>query len=140
MFVDPGRRRCPRSPACSTTNEVAITISVDQVRGVAGLLVPGDFVNLLRHRAGDGDAEGDDGASRRRTPATPSSAQPARYLYQKVQILAVGQTRTLEPGETAATNADGTPTAPTNSGLITFVVPADGRPAHRLGRGRRSST
>ena len=28
-------------------NEVAVTISTDQIRGVAGLLVPGDFVNLL---------------------------------------------------------------------------------------------
>jgi hypothetical protein len=52
-------------------------------------------------------------------------AQPARVLYQKVQILAVGQTRKLEPGETAATNADGTPAAAATSGLITFVVPAD---------------
>ena len=49
-----------------------------------------------------------------------------RFLYQKVQILAIGQTRQLEPGETAATNADGTPATGTGtSGLITFVVPAD---------------
>ena len=51
-------------------------------------------------------------------------SQPARVLFQKVQILAVGQTRKLEPGETAETNADGTPATPTTSGLITFVVPA----------------
>jgi hypothetical protein len=50
---------------------------------------------------------------------------PARYLYQKVQILALGQTRKLEPGETADTNPDGTATTSTTSGLITFVVPAD---------------
>jgi Flp pilus assembly protein CpaB len=104
-------------------NEVAITISVDQVRGVAGLLVPGDFVNILV-RTEPVDEEGQ--------PAEPvpeageaAYQAPHRYLYQKVQILAVGQERRLEPGETADTNEDGTPVAQTSSGLITFVVPAD---------------
>jgi pilus assembly protein CpaB len=97
-------------------NEVAVTISVDQIRGVAGLLVPGDFVNILITGTPPA-AGGEDGQV---------YTQPARYLYQKVQILAVGQTRKLEPGETAATNADGTPAdTTTSSGLITFVVPAD---------------
>lgn len=92
-------------------NEVAVTISVDQVKGVAGLLVPGDFVNMM-------------------VSTTPEEASgsvytaPNRVLYQKVQILAVGQTRKLEPGETAATNANGTAVAATNSGLITFAVPS----------------
>jgi len=101
-------------------NEVAITISVDQIRGVAGLLVPGDFVNMLVTVT----PVADEGAP---VPEAGEVAykNPARYLYQKVQILAVGQTRKLEPGETAATNADGTPTAATTSGLITLVVPAD---------------
>jgi pilus assembly protein CpaB len=97
-------------------NEVAVTISIDQIRGVAGLLVPGDFVNMMvTTPAAEGG--GADGAI---------FTQPARMLYQKVQILAVGQTRKLEPGETAATNADGTPaTATTSGGLLTFVVPAE---------------
>ncbi len=102
-------------------NEVAVTISIDQIRGVAGLLVPGDFVNLLvtvpesaAPTEGGGAAQGGGAVF----------TQPARVLYQKVQILAVGQTRKLEPGETAETNPDGTPTTATSSGLITFVVPA----------------
>lgn len=100
-------------------NEVAITISVDQVRGVAGLLVPGDFVNLLVVSE-TVNAEGE------AVPGDTVFTSPARYLYQKVQILAIGQTRKLEPGETAATNPDGSPaSATTGSGLITFVVPAD---------------
>jgi pilus assembly protein CpaB len=104
-------------------NEVAITITVDQVKGVAGLLVPGDFVNMLVSTE-TVTAEGEE------APPVPEAgevayANPARYLYQKVQILAVGQTRKLEPGETASTNPDGTPVATTTSGLITFVVPAD---------------
>ncbi|MFZ6002379.1 MAG: Flp pilus assembly protein CpaB [Actinomycetota bacterium] len=103
-------------------NEVAITISIDQVRGVAGLLVPGDFVNMLVT-----------GALPAEDPAAPAPdaqdgaevySQPARYLFQKVQILAVGQTRKLEPGETAATNPDGTPVASTSSGMLTFALPA----------------
>jgi pilus assembly protein CpaB len=100
-------------------NEVAITISVDQVRGVAGLLVPGDFINMLVV-VENVDAEGEAAES-----GGTVFASPSRYLYQKVQILAVGQTRKLEPGETVATNADGTPSASTTSGLITLVVPAE---------------
>lgn len=89
-------------------NEVAISVSIDQVRGVAGLLVPGDFVNML--------VTGTDPAP------VPGSiyTQPARYLFQKVQILAVGQTRKLEPGETADTTA----TTTTASGMLTFALPA----------------
>ncbi len=110
--------------------EVAVTVSVDQVRGVAGLLVPGDFVNLLvtssdAEETGPPEGEGGEGIG----PVPPGGAdvfgQPARALYQKVQILAIGQTRKLEPGETApTTNPDGTPaTGTAASGLVTFVVP-----------------
>jgi len=103
-------------------NEVAVTVSVDQIRGVAGLLVPGDFVNILV--TGAAAAEGTTAGSGQ--GGADVYSQPGRYLYQKVQILAVGQTRKLEPGETAATNADGTAAdTSASSGLITFVVPAD---------------
>ena len=102
-------------------NEVAVTISVDQIRGVAGLLVPGDFVNLLV----TGAAPAEEGGGGEGQGGADVFTQPSRYLYQKVQILAVGQTRKLEPGETAATNADGTAADTASSGLITFVVPAD---------------
>lgn len=99
-------------------NEVAITVSIDQVRGVAGLLVPGDFVNMLvTGTAAEGGEAGAQGSA-------DVFTQPARFLFQKVQILAVGQTRKLEPGETAATNADGTPVTSTTSGMLTFAVPA----------------
>ena len=103
-------------------NEVAITISVDQIRGVANLLVPGDFVNMLvtGASAAEGGAPGAEGQG-----GAELFPNPARFLYQKVQILAIGQERKLEPGETAATNADGTTAATSSSGLITFVVPAD---------------
>lgn len=104
-------------------NQVAVTISVDQVRGVAGLLVPGDFVNIMV-------TEGEDAAG----PATDeegnaivveSDVRPnARYLYQKVQILAIGQQRTLQPGETVATNPDGSPVV-ASTGMLTLAVPVE---------------
>ncbi len=99
-------------------NEVAITISIDQIRGVAGLLVPGDFVNMLV--TGAAAATAPTGPAAAGQSGAEVYAQPARYLFQKVQILAVGQTRKLEPGETAAT----TPTATATSGLLTFALPA----------------
>ena len=95
-------------------NEVAVTVSIDQVRGVAGLLVPGDFVNLLVTSIADAAVapEGEEGGDPAAAAGTGVYAQPARALFQKVQILAIGQTRKLEPGETAATNADDTPAEP----------------------------
>lgn len=108
-------------------NDVAITVSIDQVRGVAGLLVPGDFVNMLvtTTPGATAGAEGQVPSPAQASSSTEVYGQPARFLYQKIQILAVGQQRKLEPGDTANTNADGTPAAAANSGLITFVVPAD---------------
>jgi pilus assembly protein CpaB len=109
QFVDPAASTLGFSSSL-TNNEVAVTVSVDQVRGVAGLLVPGDEVNILVAPQADG--------------AKGAFAQPARFMYQKVQILAVGQTRKLEPGESAPADANGQ-TATAGSGLITFAVPAE---------------
>ncbi len=94
MFVDPRVATvsfAQRIPA----GQVAITVSVDQVHSVAGLVVPGDQVNVLAS-APDGE----------------------RYLFQNVNVIAVGATPAPQPGETTATT---TPTG--GSGLITFAVP-----------------
>ena len=112
-------------------NEVAVTISTDQIRGVAGLLVPGDFVNLLVTVPPTGAAEEGGGAE----SSGAVYSQPARVLFQKVQILAVGQTRKLEPGETAETNPDGTPAQRDHLGPDHVRGARGGRPADRLGRG-----
>jgi pilus assembly protein CpaB len=110
MFVDPASALITFSERLQE-GEVAITISVDQVRGVAGLLVPGDEVNILLTGAGDPAAvEGEEAAP----------YEPARYLYQRVPIIAIGRSAVPQPGETvdpAAAQAEG--------GLITFAVPAD---------------
>jgi pilus assembly protein CpaB len=99
MFVDPRVATvsfAERIPA----GQVAITISVDQVKGVASLLVPGDKVNLMLLVQAEGGA-----------------GTEARYLFQNVNILAIGATAAPQAGETQAATNPG-------SGLITFAVPA----------------
>lgn len=131
-------------------DQMAITISVDQIRGVAGLLVPGDYVNILDITG----VAGNDVFDRTNGPdpglgATVEESEPifnadgslidpgtlgdgdvllqprARVVYQKAQILAVGTQRQLQPGETAATNANGELIVQ-NVGLLTLAVSAEG--------------
>lgn len=94
LFVDPRTAQVTFSQRIPAGN-VAITVSVDQVRGVAGLLVPGDKVNIL---------------------VADSGSQ--RVLYQNVPIIAIGTTAAPEPGETQQVANPG-------SGLITFAVPPE---------------
>jgi pilus assembly protein CpaB len=93
MFVDPRVAQvtaAQRIPA----GQVAVTISVDQVRGVAGLLVPGDKVDMM-----------------------VANGPNLQMLFQNVNILFIGTSAAPEAGETQAV-------APASSNLITFAVPA----------------
>lgn len=121
-------------------DQVAVTVQVDQVRGVAGLLVPGDRVNLMIIPAGAtlvlDPSLNADGADQ---PSEPGSGEDAgvvenpafaKYLYQNVEVLAIGQTAASNPGEAAAANP--------GSGLITFAVPPDA--AQRIALGAASGT
>jgi len=87
----------------------AVTISVDQVKGVAGLIVPGDKVNLLVTLDAGNNAS-------------------TNALLQGVEVLAVGQSAELQPGEASAAKpatSTGQPVQTVqNAGLITFSVPA----------------
>ncbi|HUP84128.1 MAG TPA: Flp pilus assembly protein CpaB [Acidimicrobiales bacterium] len=94
QFVDPRTAQVTFSQKIPA-GKVAITVSVDQVRGVAGLLVPGDKVNIL---VADGASE--------------------RLLFQNVDIIAIGSTAAPQAGETAEVTNPG-------SGLITFAVPPE---------------
>jgi pilus assembly protein CpaB len=94
QFVDPRQAQVTFSQKIPA-GRVAITVSVDQVRGVAGLLVPGDKVNIL---VADGTSQ--------------------RVLFQNVDIIAIGTTAAPQAGETAAVANPG-------SGLITFAVPPE---------------
>jgi pilus assembly protein CpaB len=97
LFVDPRSAQVTFSQRIPA-GQVAITVSVDQVRGVAGLLVPGDRVNIL-----------------------VSEGATQRYLFQNVEIIAIGTTAAPEAGETQPVTNPG-------SGLITFAVPPAAAP------------
>lgn len=94
MFVDRSKAQITFAQRLKQ-GQVAITVQVDSVRGVAGLLVPGDLVNIL---VKDGPSE--------------------RFLYQNVRVIAIGTSAAPSPGDTAAAVNPG-------SGLITFAVPPD---------------
>ena len=103
MFVAPEIANTGNAGRIRGKDRVAFTISVDQVRGVAGLIVPGDKVNILiddpRVNAGDGKP-------------------PKVLLYQNVEVLFVGQTGAPQAGEAPAES-----TAVPASGLLTLSVP-----------------
>ena len=102
----------PPTQAVANTNAqlipegmVAISISVDQVRGVAGLVRAGDRVNLII----------DDPNS----PDTPTK----QVLFQNVDVLFVGQTPAPAPGQDPAVAAASAPVAAGAGDLLTLAVP-----------------
>jgi pilus assembly protein CpaB len=98
QFVDP-KVATVSSAQRIPSGSVAITIQVDQVRGVANLVQPGDKVNML----------------------VSIHSGKEEYLYQNVNVLFVGSQAAPQPGETTATT---TPTTGAQgSGLITVAVP-----------------
>src|ERR1700722_13746458 len=101
MFVSPDSIA---SVAAETVPEgdVAISVSVDQVHAVAGLIQPGDKVDILLDLNGNQET----------------------YLYQQVPVLAVGTTLVPAPG-TAPSGAQTTAAATTTSNVITFAVTPD---------------
>ena len=133
MFADPidnqitfaGRVPNDCAPAGfegSTTNKpvpcVGITISVDQTKGVAAVVVPGDYVNVMLKPITECTVES----------TKPTDCTPARVLYQSARVLFVGQTAVPQPGEVGANGAttatpNGTSQTTTNTGLITLEVP-----------------
>jgi Flp pilus assembly protein CpaB len=149
MFVDQSTVQISFRERLKNPNHVAISIQVDQVRGVGGFIVPGDEVNMMVYQnnenvkealtaePGQGPAAIPEGIADSITPVPPENIvrnggaqwilmdKTARMLYQKVQVLAVGQSQLLAPGESTGTTEEGdtTATAQNNTGLITFNVP-----------------
>ena len=149
MFADPSTVQTTFSDRLEKINgedQVAISIQVDQVHGVAGLLQPGDFVNIMATRlcpVSNVDGAPLSGNSSDSTEATPEGGEgeapaegesacdtlfeeQARYIYQKVQILAIDQTPVQLPGETSSASEEGAaPAEPTvGTGLVTVIVRA----------------
>ena len=95
----------------------AISIQVDQVKGVSGLMRAGDYVNLMV--TGGGATGATDGAAKDAAPTAILNGN-ARYVYQKVRILAMDKSAVPQAGDTT------TPAQAGGSGLITLIVPAKG--------------
>lgn len=112
---------------------VTVTFSVDQVKGAAYLIEPGDFVNVLSVKpiaeSGDesgqptGDSPVDLGGGLFALPVNGSASYDyiSRYVYQRAEVLAIDKALTPDLGETAD-QAEGTPR---NGGMITLAVPPD---------------
>ncbi len=126
MFVDasdPAARTsfAERLNRIRNEDQTAISIQVDQVRGVAGLIEPGDYVNVMATAVSEVDADGNPVAG----DNVLFGAQ-ARYIFQKAEVLAVDQNALPQAGRTAeaaAANGEAAAPAATNSGLITLIVP-----------------
>lgn len=128
MFVDPATSMISFAQRLQD-DEATVTVSVDNVRGVAGLLVPGDSVNILVN-GGLFEYPEDQLPEVPTGPGTPNSAGLERiripysghfrYLYQDVTVLAVGRSAVPQPGESVdVSDAAG------GGGLITFAVPPE---------------
>lgn len=154
LFVDPLTSRVTAARRIPDNN-VAITIQVDDVRGVAGLIVPGDFVNMMALYEDICEAPGEV-TTEEGTPLPEDSGldfpatgivnddqvvqpggqlalavcTPATYVFQEVQVLFVDRTPIPLAGEaqTETVNADGTvsqTTTTVDTGLLTLAVPPD---------------
>lgn len=145
MFADPATVQTTFSDRLEKINgedQVAITIQVDQVHGVAGLLQPGDFVNIMATGlcpitpdtdanfggsapAGGEGTEGEAAATDEEECDKIFLHTQTRHIYQKAQILAIDQTPVQLPGEanTAAEGSEGESGPVAGTGLVTFIVP-----------------
>lgn len=110
---------------------VAVTVSVDQVRSVAQMLSPGDYVNITaignckmgadgKLTLSSGSGGGGEGAT-----GGGDSVQCAAMLYQKVRILGIGKSLGSSASTPVATPGEAAPptTAAPESDLVTFEVP-----------------
>ena len=148
MFVDHTQIIVSFRERLRNKNHVAISIRADTVHGVGGFLVPGDEVNMMIYQDNASIL-----AFINAPPGAPKSqllpefnikalapenyvraggpqwiilGKTARYMYQKVQVLAVGSNQLLGPGEQSADAAkDGAAAKTTQSdnSLITLSVP-----------------
>lgn len=94
----------------------AVTLAISDVQGVARLVVPGDHVNLMLTT--DKPAAG--GA-----PGAPAGDKETQFVLQNIEVLAVGNSTTLQPGESAVQPAEvaAGQAKTVDSGLMTFAVP-----------------
>jgi Flp pilus assembly protein CpaB len=113
-----------------TDGMVAVALPIDGVRAVGGKLQPGDEVNILVTPDGVSDLTlpAAPNASGQATMYAQGDVSPyslsARYLYQKVRILSIGDDVVPVPGEPVK-ESDGTTASASSGGTIVFEVPAE---------------
>ena len=121
MFVADSDLTGSKSTSLDKGN-VAITISVDDAAGVAGLVQPGDSINILagvqpEKAEGDGEGEGIGGGAGGYILQTP-----AVYAFQNVKVLAVGQSLGVP---VAGGEGESAEQPQQSSGLITVQLPPE---------------
>jgi len=95
----------------------AVTLSFDSVKGVAGLVSPGDYVNILAAmKPLDSTVE-----QQPRAAEAPMS----QYVAQKVKVLAIGTNLGTPAAKDGAAGEDA---ATTTSDMVTFEVPPEVAP------------
>lgn len=100
MFVSQTALTGSKSASLDKGN-VAVTVNVGDAAGVAGLIQPGDNINILAQyckvspAAAPAGGEGDTCAFGRQNAGTPTGnvtlGTPSNYLFQGVKVLAIGQ-------------------------------------------------
>ncbi|HRW39441.1 MAG TPA: Flp pilus assembly protein CpaB [Aquihabitans sp.] len=130
MFVEAGDPEAIVSaadqlPKIQDKDMTTFTVSVGPDNAVAGLIAPGDYVNVLVQRFSEVSANTTAGGSPDDASggAQTVSGSQARYLYQKAQVLFVGTTSLKD----ATASADGTTAAPATGGStqITLILPVE---------------
>ncbi len=125
MFVDPASTQISFRARLKDPEQQAVSVSVDSVRAVGGFLVPGDEVNIMVFNTVKPTSDSVcSGADQRSIPVSCYLPTMARYLFQEVHILAIGDQPELSAGEqVSTTSSDGSTTNTGNSGVLTFNVP-----------------
>jgi Flp pilus assembly protein CpaB len=124
MFVDPASTQISFRARLKDPEQQAVSVSLDTVHAVGGFLVPGDQVNIMVFSTvKPANEEACQGADQRSIPVACYLNSMARYLYQEVHVLAIGDQPELSAGEQVSTSKDGTTTSTSNNGVITFNVP-----------------
>lgn len=121
---------------------VTVTFDVDQAKSVAYMIEPGDFVNILTERSWDTPFFEADPEIPMTEAATAellaelekndttrpiiSDVYPvnSRYVYQKAEVLAIGDMLIPDLGQTRA-EADTDPATAVNRSLVTLAVPPE---------------
>lgn len=107
QFVDPAVAQVTTAQQVPA-GQMAVTVSIDQIHGVAGLLLPGDKVNAMVIYGSPSDA----------------GKKEITTMYQNVNIMAIG-TKTAPQAGATTTDEEGAAATAGDTGLITFSLPIE---------------